>query len=158
MKETFMNMVKKNEMPVSQEYMINLALLDMKEAEEKKEWFEQFDKSSIETTEERIHKMKRICAKYNLPMDLFEKHREASAKDAFDSFMTSTGTPYYYYKAYGGIDSTLIKSKYMEHPRHKIQREKKEGYFEEMYRDKKIAEQQRLVVEKRRAERAEKRA
>ena len=131
MKETFMNMVKNNTMPVSQEHMINLALLDIKEAEEKAKYFMSFDKSAIETTEERIHKLKRICKKYQLPTDLFDKHREVDPRDAFDSFMTSTGQPYYNYKAHGCIDSTLIKSKYMEHPRLQKQRLKKEGYFEE---------------------------
>jgi len=84
-----MKMVTKNTMPVSQEYTINKIILDIKEAEEKKLWFQQFDKSAIETTDERIHKLKRICAKYNLPMDLFDKRREADPRDAFDSFMAS---------------------------------------------------------------------
>lgn len=73
MRETFLKMAKNNESAVNKEHLINLALLDIQEAEKTRKYYKQFDKSSIETTEERIHKLKRICAKYNLPMDLFDK-------------------------------------------------------------------------------------
>ena len=117
MRETFMKMTKNNESPVNQEYLINLAYLDMQEAEKTKLYFKQFDRSSLETSEERIDKMKRICAKYNLPLDMFDKQRDCDPKYNFDHFVKVSEKPYFDYKKNGDIDSTLIQKKYVEHPR-----------------------------------------
>ena len=93
LKDQFHKWTNKKELPIDQDHLANLSIIDKKLAQDHTDKFN-FNQDDYETDAERIQDLKSILTRFDMPHDLFDKKTEHSDKSLLGSFIKHSKDPY----------------------------------------------------------------
>lgn len=106
MKKQLLELVKKNELPVSCEHLINLALLE-KQQKRDREGLKLDSLESYFTAQDHVNELHKIIKRFNMDPNLMDKERDYVEKEVMKQFVTNADNPYFDFKQSGGVSRTL---------------------------------------------------